>query len=163
MGLAPVPSKAFRTNGVFGWVLGFGARPSVLRFTLDINGATYEILLVEEERISGPKGQSKGQKWKKDKNSAEGKSITSTPATGQSPGHFVASPLPSGESQRISALEQRFDKLENRQSRMEEKMDTRFTDISNSLRQLLQASSAHQRERSGETPDPKHQRHDNLL
>ena len=163
VGLAPVPSKAFRTNGVFGWVLGFGARPSVLRFTLDINGATYEILLVEEERISGPKGQSKGQKWKKDKNSAEGKSITSTPATGQSPGHFVASPLPSGESQRISALEQRFDKLENRQSRMEEKMDTRFTDISNSLRQLLQASSAHQRERSGETPDPKHQRHDNLL
>lgn len=49
VGLAPIPTKAFRAGGVHGWVLAFGSKPSVQRFSLEINKGTFEILLVEEE------------------------------------------------------------------------------------------------------------------
>lgn len=163
VGLAPVPSKAFRTNGVFGWVLGFAARPSVLRFTLNINGSTFEILLVEEDRTSLVKPPTKAFRWKKDKYPGEGKGPPSAASGAPVAMPFVPAPVNSQDSQRIQALEQRFDKLESRQSRMEEKMDSRFSDISDSLRQLLQASAAHPRDTSGETPNPKHPRRDDHL
>ena len=40
---APIPTRAFRTGGVYSWSLAFDKKPSVLRFTLDINGSTFEI------------------------------------------------------------------------------------------------------------------------
>lgn len=163
VGLAPVPSKAFRSNGVFGWVLGFGSRPTTLRFTLNINGETFEILLVEEDRTPAVRGSAKAQKWRKEKGTAEGKPSHAAPVSHPPPAHFAPNPLATSESHRIQILEQKFDKLENRQLRMEEKMDSRFSDISDSLRQLLQASNAHPRESTGETPNPKHPRHDSLL
>ena len=47
-GLAPIPSKAFRLNGVFGWTLSFEKKPSIMTFTIEINGRPHEVLLVED-------------------------------------------------------------------------------------------------------------------
>lgn len=164
VGLAPVPSKAFRSGGVHGWILGFASVPSVLRFTLDINTSTYEILLVEEDKSFKPRPQGRPLGRQQGKPGEQ----AGHPGPGSKTDLLPSSRVPtvsvqSHDTHRLQALEARFDKLESRQNRMEEKVDSRFSEISSSLCQLLNAAGSHAREPTGETPAPKHQRHDNQL
>lgn len=55
VGQPPIPTKAFRSSGVHGWLIAFEHRPTVLKFALEINGITHEILLVEEPAGPIPK------------------------------------------------------------------------------------------------------------
>lgn len=162
VGLAPVPSKAFRSGGVHGWILGFSSVPTVLRFTLDINTSTHEILLVEEDKSLKPRSSGRPPVRQQGKfNDHAGVSHASKSEPQPPRAQTVA--VSSHDAHRIQALEARFDKLESRQTRMEEKVDSRFSEISSSLRQLLHAAGNHPREPTGETPAPKHQRHDGQL
>lgn len=165
VGIAPVPKKAFRTQGVHGWILGFNSRPSTLRFTLEINSSTHEILLVEEDKSVKPRSTGRQQVKPFGKsNDIARQSTTATVRTEppQAQRGSVSGGL-SVDAQRLQILEDRFDKLEGRQARIEEKVDARFSEISTSLRQLLNASGIHQRESTGDTPAPKHPRHDASL
>lgn len=157
-GLAPVPTRAFRFGGVYGWNLAFDAKPKIDRFTLDINGSTFEILLVEECMLPPPKPQRNQQK--KDKMPPPG---GNTAAAVSKSAPFVPQPPFSGESQRIAKLEEKFDLMEQRQSRIEHKVDARFEEISSSLRQLLHASTSRSRESTGDTPAAKQPRFDGSL
>lgn len=56
---------------------------------------------------------------------------------------------------RLNRLEARFDQLEKRQTSFEGRVESKFDHISDSLRQILAASSTRAREVSGETPPPK--------
>ena len=76
---------------------------------------------------------------------------------------FVPVSTLAADNQRIAKLEERFDQLEQRQVRVESKVDARFEEISSSLRQLLQASQTRTRDPSGETPAPKHARNEGSL
>ena len=89
-----------------------------------------------------------------------GNSSHNAPATSPP---FTAAPSFAAESHRIAKLEERFDQLEQRQVRVESKVDARFEEISSSLRQLLQASQTRTRDPSGETPAPKHARQEGSL
>ena len=69
------------------------------------------------------------------------------------------------DKKRIDLLEHRFDSLqqqvtaiEHKQTSMESKLDQRFNDIGDTLRQLVQLSTNRTHEPSGETPPPKNQR-----
>ena len=156
---APVPTRAFRTGGVYSWSLAFDKKPSVLRFTLDINGSTFEILLVEESLSQQPKVNKPQSHPKASKSSTNAPRDPGPPPAGSfaSASAFVA------ENHRITKLEERFDQLEQRQVRVESKVDARFEEISSSLRQLLQASQTRTRVPSGETPAPKHPRQEGSL
>ena len=66
------------------------------------------------------------------------------------------------DRRRLDTLEAKFDTLqgqvtgiEKKQSVMETKLDSRFDDISDTLRQLLQMSTSRSHEKTGETPPSK--------
>ena len=147
-GLPPLPSRAFRSNGVCGWTMAFQKRPSIAKFSVEVNGKLHEILLVEEI-LTGqakPPGRSSGKK-------------VNDPPRQQSRAEPAIAPQYHAENIRLDRLEEKFSVLEGRQSRMEAKFDSRFDDISSSLRQLLHAANVpRDRSPTGETPAPKHQR-----
>ena len=158
IGLPPIPTKAFRANGVHGWIVAFESKPTTVKFALQINGNTYEILLVEESAFPLAKPLQRQQNATKKNRISE--VAGPSPKISQPSVHFVPTSS-SAESQRIDRLEQRFEALESRQGRMEQKFDERFSDISSSLRQLLQAANAPRaREPTGESPAPKVPKHD---
>lgn len=158
IGLPPIPTKAFRSNGVHGWIVAFESKPTTAKFALQINGHTHEILLVEESAFPLAKPLQRQQNNTKSSRPSEpAGSVTKSP---QPDLRFVAAHS-SADAQRIDKLEQRFEALESRQGRMEQKVDERFSDIANSLRQLLQAANAPRaRESTGDTPAPKVPKHD---
>ena len=141
--LPPLPSRA-RSNGVCGWTLAFQKRPAISKFSVEVNGKLREILLVEEN--SPPPTRPPPRQGAK--RSAE----TAKPQPRPEP----APPMQfSPDAARLDRLEEKFNVLEGRQSRMESEFDSRFDDISSSLRQLLQAASLpRERSPSGETPAP---------
>ena len=93
--------------------------------------------------LRGGKGQEKGKE----------KKPSAAPATWTSANPSV--PVAKTDDPRIEKLEQRFDKVEARQQTNENKVDSRFGDIQDSLRQLLAHATQRPREVSGETPPPK--------
>ena len=147
-----VPLRTYRAAGVHTWVVAVDSIPKVSRFTLDINDALVEILLQEvptNQQNRAPKGKAKG-KGKQPK--------PSTPGPEQP---FAWQPKPSivtttkVEESRIDRLEERFDKLEARQVNFESRVDTKFDNIQDSLRQLLANTNPRAREPTGDTPQPK--------
>ena len=147
-GLPPLPSRAFRSNGVCGWTMAFQKRPSIAKFSVEVNGKLHEILLVEEilAAPAKPPGRSNGKKGNE-------------PPRQQSRAEPPPATQYNAENIRLDRLEEKFSVLEGRQSRMEAKFDNRFDDISSSLRQLLHAANVpRDRSPTGETPAPKHQR-----
>ena len=147
-GLPPLPSRAFRSNGVCGWTLAFQKRPAIAKFSVEVNGKLHEILLVEDV---GP-APTRPPARQGAKRTADSSKLGTRPEPAP-PSQF------SPDAARLDRLEEKFNVLEGRQSRMETKFDSRFDDISSSLRQLLQAANApRERSPSGETPAPKHSR-----
>ena len=147
-----VPLRTYRAAGVHTWVVAVDAIPKVSRFTLDINDDLVEILLQEapaQQQVRPSKGKAKG-KGKQSKQSS--------PRSDQS---FAWSakpvvPAPSkAEDSRLDRLEDRFDKLEARQVNFESKVDNKFDNIQDSLRQLLANTNPRARDPSGDTPQPK--------
>ena len=128
--------------------MAFQKRPSIAKFSVEVNGKLHEILLVEEilAAPAKPPGRSGGKKGNEPPRQPT--CVEPAPAT-----QFSA------ENVRLDRLEEKFSVLEGRQSRMEAKFDSRFDDISSSLRQLLHAANVpRDRSPTGETPAPKHQR-----
>ena len=141
--LPPLPSRAFRSNGVCGWTLAFQKRPTISKFSVEVNGKLHEILLVEENSPPPTRPPPRAAEAAKPQSRPE-----PAPTTQFSP-----------DAARLDRLEEKFNVLEGRQSGMESKFDSRFDDISSSLRQLLQAASLpRERSPSGETPAPKQPR-----
>ena len=154
VGSPPVPTRTFRSAGVHVWQLGFEAPPKVTDFTVKINGELFQILLTPS--MPAEKGQGKG---KSSKRFPKQKQKDEVAAPGPSaPAAAAFNP----DRRRLDTLEAKFDSLqgqvtgiEKKQSVMETKLDSRFDDISNTLRQLLQMSASRSHEKTGETPPPK--------
>eukprot|EP00913_Durusdinium_trenchii_P002801 g2592.t1 len=154
VGLPPVPTRTFRSAGVHVWQLGFESPPKVDNFTVKINGDIFQILLAP---IAAPeKGSGKG---KSNRKAANPKKNADPPAAAAPPGLSSFN----SENKRLDVLEARFDSLqgqvtgiEKKQSSIEQKLDSKFEDIGNTLRQLVQLSAQRPHEKSGETPPPKY-------
>ena len=144
--LAVIPLRTFRVGGVHVWVVTTDSKPSQSSFSAQINAEISEILVQEVANPHPPRAGKGTQKGKQ-------KSKPQAPATWT----LAASPPPSAKSddQRIDRLEQRFEKLEAKQQSFEAKVDTRFGDIQDSLRQLLAHAVQRPREPTGETPPSK--------
>ena len=151
--VAPIPMRTFRIAGVVTWVLAFASKPTINRFHIEVNGTPHEILLQELTEAFKPRSGGKG--------SGKTKSSKAPAQPGPKPmfGPQQFTPVPgvsTQDSARIDKLEQRFDRIEARQSRFEEKVDGRFEHISDSLRQILQTvGPSRAREVTGDTPPPK--------
>ena len=154
VGLPPVPTRTFRSAGVHVWQLGFESPPKVDNFTVKINGDIFQILLAPV--AASEKGSGKG---KNNRKAANPKKPPETPSVPAPPGL----PAFSTEHKRLDVLEARFDSLqgqvtgiEKKQSSIEQKLDSKFEDIGNTLRQLVQLSAQRPHEKSGESPPPKY-------
>ena len=148
---APIPTRTFRVAGVVTWILAFDRKPGIDRFTIEANGIPHEILLRESAQGSlqkPPAAKGIGKKGKQAK--------TFDPAGGKQSQFVPVQPGNSQDSARIDRLEERFNNFEVKHSRFEEKVDSRFEHISDSLRQLLQTvGPSRSREITGETPPAK--------
>ncbi|CAK9104972.1 unnamed protein product [Durusdinium trenchii] len=121
--------KAFRAGGVHGWVIAFQEKPSILRFTLEINKETFEILLVEDELVPFNKASSRaanaGRKNKKKEEATNDQNLPQAePTRGSSNAastHFAFDPQRTLDSQSLKTLEEKFDRLETRHDRIEKK------------------------------------------
>lgn len=149
-GVATVPTRTFRAAGVRTWILTSETLPSITRFTVDADGATCEILL---QQITSGNNAAKGQAKGKQKPRAAKSHPTST--TSWSP-HATLAQAPQQDDERLGKLEARFDILEKRQCSFENRVESKFDHIADSLRQILAANHTRGRETSGETPPPKH-------
>ena len=153
LGLPVIPMRTYRAAGVHTWVVTAQSPPKASRFTLEINRELVEILVQEVTphqpvRQSG-KGKAKGKSKGHDR-----------PAEVPSSWNLKAPIQPASrpEDTRLDRLEERFEKLENRQSQFEGRVDSKFDTIQDSLRQLLANTNPRTREASGETPPGKHQK-----
>ena len=144
--VAVIPLRTFRVGGVHVWLVTTDTNPPQSRFSVQINSEVSEILVQETPDHSHPRG-GKGQQ--------KGKQKKAPPATATWTSASPSIPLAKPDDPRIEKLEQRFDKLEARQQTFENKVDSRFVDIQDSLRQLLAHATQRQRDVSGETPPPK--------
>ena len=150
IGLPVIPMRTYRAAGVHTWVVTAQEHPKTSRFTLEINQDVVEILVQELGQNapvrSAAKGKSKGKSKAPSKpEEAVHSWSTKTPGTGPRP-----------EDGRLDRLEDRFEKLEARQSQFEGRVDTKFDAIQDSLRQLLANTNPRPREATGESPPTKH-------
>ena len=154
-GAAAIPTRTFRSAGVHTWILIFQDKPKVQKFNIQINTGMFEILLKESPYQPTPKGHGKGKQPPKKDNALP----SASPAPQLTMFHT--------DKQRLDQLESRFDALgkqvtgiEEKQGAFERRMDSRFSDISDSLRQLLQQSQPRSKDAMpGDTPPAKQQKH----
>eukprot|EP00438_Fugacium_kawagutii_P007017 Skav233753 [mRNA] locus=scaffold1792:300466:304788:- [translate_table: standard] len=141
--LAPVPTRCYRSAGVTSWSLMFSSMPSIARFCAAFNGHAVEIVLVPAQSMSMP-GPRKGKEPKK--------SIRNVAPRATEP-----SPTETAHHDRISNLESRFSLMEKRQETLESRMDSKFSEVNDQLRQILQAVQprAASHNATGFTPPPK--------
>ncbi|CAK9090933.1 unnamed protein product [Durusdinium trenchii] len=154
---APIPTRTFRSAGVHTWQLGFQTLPHVQTFTVKINGSLHQILLTPTPFHS--KGNGKGKQRPPKKGFTKDEPHFPPAATS------IAAASAQQDKKRIDQLENRFDSLqkqvtgiEHKQTSLESKLDQRFNDIGDTLRQLVQLSTNRAHEPSGESPPPKNQR-----
>ena len=122
LGLPVIPMRTYRAAGVHTWVVTAQELPKATRFTLE-NRELVEILAQEVApqqpvRQSG-KGKAKGK--------AKG---VDRPAEAQGTDQAMSRP----EDTRLDKLEERFEKLESRQTQFEGRVDSKFDTIQDSLR-----------------------------
>ncbi|CAK9034631.1 unnamed protein product [Durusdinium trenchii] len=154
---APIPTRTFRAAGVHTWQLGFQAMPTVLTFTVKINGALHQILLTPTPPTTKGGGKGKNRNPKK---TATKEDEPFPPAVTS-----IAAVAAQHDKKRLDHLENKFETLqkqvcgiEHKQTNLESKLDQRFNDIGDTLRQLVQLSTNRAHEPTGETPPPKTQR-----
>ena len=123
--LPAVPTRCYRAGGVVTWTLGFEKTPSTLKFTVQFNAITYEILMT--------KSNDKQKTVKQDKTARHQKPVNQNRETKQQIS------TNEGESNRITALETKMAAIERRQDGMEVKLQSGFDNIQDQLRQVLRA------------------------
>lgn len=147
--LAPIPSRAYRASGVTSWSLLFSELPTIQKFFVDFNGKIHEILLTKHDQTA-PFQSRKGKERNGEKGKGKGKEKTKS-----------AMPPPQADndatSDRLTSLESRFTLMEKKQSSLESRVDSSFSEVNDQLRQILQAvcprSPSHGA--TGLTPPPK--------
>ena len=156
--LPAIPLRTYRSAGVHVWILCFEAPPGQKQFTVAIDDVLHEILLTEYQptQLRSAKGSGKGKQGK------GGRASKPVPEEKTMPWVAVA---PQQDRSRIDALETKFEQLgkqfntmEQRQTHFESKFDNKFQEITDGLRQLLQASAQRTRDATGDTPPPKQPR-----
>ena len=155
-GHAPIPTRAYRSAGVYSWTLAFETAPTKDRFTIEVGGTLHEILLVPTQARYNPKAtqHQANPRAKKPKQP----SIEPTfPAQAAIP---LGNPTAKADNERFEKLEAKVGELEARQTSFERKFDNRLDGVDAALRQLLQRSETPRtREPTGDTPPPKLQKH----
>ena len=156
--LPAIPLRTYRSAGVHVWILCFENPPGQKQFTVSIDDVLHEILLTEYQpmQVRSAKGAGKGKQGKGGRQSKLDQEEKPVP--------WIAV-TPQQDRSRIDALETKFEQLgkqfnnmEQRQTHFESKFDGKFQEITDGLRQLLQASAQRTRDASGETPPPKQPR-----
>lgn len=150
--LAVVPTCTYRSAGVHTWIVATQEKPSAASFSIQINKEIAEILIQEIDVPSVQKPKGKGTSKGKPPQTREGDTTTSRPA------RVSAAPVIPTEDHRIVRLEERFDRLEARQTSFEHRVDDKFDAIQDSLRQLLAHTAPRARDATGDTPQPKAQK-----
>lgn len=151
-GQAVVPSRAYRQAGVHHWLVMFQEKPTKLSFALKVNDKESEILLSPQASWQPSKGKGKGR-------TKTGPTVQIGPEARKE----LTPAFQSAEKDRLDKLEGKFNvleskvaKVEDKQDHLDHKLDSRFNEIGDQLRQLLQLSHPRDRPVSGETPPPKH-------
>ncbi|CAK9094328.1 Uncharacterized protein SCF082_LOCUS44343 [Durusdinium trenchii] len=154
---APIPTRTFRAAGVHTWQFNFQTMPTVLTFTVKINGALHQILLTPTPPTTKGGGKGKNRNPKK---TATKEDEPFPPAVTS-----IAAVAAQHDKKRLDHLENKFETLqkqvcgiEHKQTNLESKLDQRFNDIGDTLRQLVQLSTNRAHEPTGESPPPKTQR-----
>ena len=144
-GCPPVPTKAFRAAGVYGWTLAFEKKPALTKFTVQINSSTHEILLAEPVSIAPKQNRQQPPKSRTKQNQPAASQVQYPPPVSKHP-----------DSDRIDRLEAKIQHLDSRQTNLETQLNSRFDQVGAQLQQILNnTSQPRQREPSGETPPPK--------
>ena len=163
LGLGAIPLRSFKLAGLLTWIVGFQQEPKTLQFVLAIGDESCEILLTKQDNQ-----KPKPNKIMKDKKSNPKKKDGST-----QPLPVVFNPITTASGgtknvdteNRLNALENKVAGLETSHNNLATKVDGRFDDISDQLRQVLSAvtqgskpSATRPRDaggQTGETPPPK--------
>ena len=144
--VACIPTRSFRRAGVCAWTLSFEKLPTVTKFSVQVNGKTFEVLLTPVIYKAPSKGKGKGKN-----------------AKGQTNGGPEQVPPKSSVSkeihnERIDRLEEQVGRLEQKHETLSEKVDHQFSQVGDQLHQILQCVQPRHREH-GDTPPPvKHHR-----
>eukprot|EP00438_Fugacium_kawagutii_P035071 Skav208662 [mRNA] locus=scaffold3341:47701:58414:- [translate_table: standard] len=139
-GCAPVPIRSFRMAGILTWILGFDDHPQSLQFVIKVDKGVHEILLTVQDSNKPAKQVRKQQNTKKN-------SKHETMDTPSAPSQHVPlqqAPVFHQNDSRITALEKKVANLEVNQSRLADKMDSRFDQMATQLQQVLTAVSVPQ-------------------
>ena len=151
--LPVLPLRTYRSAGVHVWIVTTDQKPTVSSFPLQINDTVVEILIQQVENSQqksikpGGKGGSKGKS--KDSGSSD-------PIKPWNPPSAIIPVSAKPDEARIQRLEERFDKIEARQTTFETRVDGKFDSIQDALRQILANTNSRAREPTGETPPSKH-------
>ena len=142
--LPAVPTRCYRAGGVVTWTLGFEKTPSTLKFAVQFNEVTYEILMTKSSDKQKTVRQDKGSKNHR--------------TAFQPKDPKAHAPSDDAENSRITALETKMAAIERRQDGMEVRLQSGFDNIQDQLRQVLRAVQpprASSPTPTGYTPPPK--------
>lgn len=143
---ACIPTRSFQRAGVCAWTLSFEKPPTVTKFSVQVNGKTFEVLLTPVLYKMPSKGKGKGKNGKG--NQTGGPESLPPKSTVSKQIHM----------ERIDRLEEQVGRLEQKHEHLSEKVDQQFSQVGDQLRQILQCIQPRHREH-GETPPPvKHHR-----
>ena len=137
---APIPMRCYRSFGVTSWSLAFDSPPQLLKFTAKFNDEVCEILLT----------QSKQPKLKATR------TFNKQPSSrANQPAPILIPQVDDETADRLGALESKVANMEKRQDALETRISTGFDSVSDQLRQVLNAVQQRPKSPSGETPQPK--------
>ena len=148
--LPPIPTRCFKMLGVTTWTLAFQSKPTINKFLIDFNNASFEIIL-SESQVAQNDGKTLKQTRKEAKGKGKGFKGIST-----SDSKSFQNSQEDAQSQRISVLEAKFNTMERRQDSLESKINDGFSSVNDQLRQVLQAITPKSvQEPTGLSPPPK--------
>ena len=140
------PNQVLSSAGVCAWTLSFEKPPTVTKFSVQVNGKTFEVLLTPVIYRTPTKGKGKGK---------NAKGIQAGLSEPMPPKSAISKEI---HTERIDRLEEQVGRLEQKHEHLSEKVDHQFSQVGDQLRQTLQCMQPRHREH-GETPPPvKHHR-----
>lgn len=136
-GTAVLPLRTFRNAGVHTWIVATEKEFPVAQFSIEIDGHVHQIIIQQVEHPGATKNAGKGG------GKAATKAKKKSGPADNTPWPPVSLPAKaSTESTRLDTLEARFDRLEQRQTHFEGKVDSKFDSVSDALRQTRKHQSA---------------------